>query len=77
MNPAGVYASNPPPLATAEFTTLRLCLIKIGTCITETATRVRIAFTAASPEAALFAALVRGCLPAGLNRAGFAGGFEA
>ena len=55
----------PQPLATAEFTTLRLRLIKIGARIIETATRVRIAFTAACPEAALFASLVRGCLPAG------------
>src|SRR3954451_1756093 len=55
----------PQPLATAAFTTLRLHLIKIGACITETATRVRIAFTAACPEADLFAAVVRGCLPAG------------
>ena len=55
----------PQPLATAEFTTLRLHLIKIGACISETATRVRIAFTAACPEADLFAALVRSCLPAG------------
>jgi Transposase DDE domain group 1 len=55
----------PQPLATAEFTTLRLHLIKIGACITETTTRVRIAFTAACPEAELFAGLVRGCLPAG------------
>jgi len=55
----------PQPLATAEFTTLRLHLVKIGACITETATRVRIAFTAACPEGALFAALGRGCLPAG------------
>jgi hypothetical protein len=55
----------PQPLATAEFTTLRLHLIKIGACITETATGVRIAFTAACPEADLFAAIVRGCLPAG------------
>jgi hypothetical protein len=55
----------PQPLATAEFTTLRLHLIKIGASITETATRVRIAFTAACPEADLFAGLVRGCLPAG------------
>src|SRR4051794_10696023 len=54
----------PQPLATAAFATLRLHLIKIGTCITETATRVRIAFTAACPAADLFAALVRGCLPA-------------
>jgi hypothetical protein len=56
---------NPQPLATAEFTTLQLRLIKIGACITEAATRVRIAFTAACPEAELFAGLVRGCLPAG------------
>jgi Transposase DDE domain group 1 len=55
----------PQPLATAAFTTLRLHLIKIGACITETATRVRIAFTAACPEAELFTGLVRGCLPAG------------
>jgi len=55
----------PQPLATAEFTTLRLHLIKIGACITETATRVRIAFTAACPAAELFTGLVRGCLPAG------------
>jgi hypothetical protein len=55
----------PQPLATAEFTTLRLRLIKIGACITETATRVRIAFTAACPEAALFAGLVRGRLHTG------------
>src|SRR6195952_5463251 len=38
---------SPQPLATAEFNTLRLRLIKIGACITETATRVRVAFTAA------------------------------
>jgi hypothetical protein len=56
---------SPQPLATAEFTTLRLRLIKIGACITETTTRVRIAFTAACPEADLFAGLLRGFLPAG------------
>jgi len=55
----------PQPLATAEFTTLRLGLIKIGACITETARQVRIAFTSACPEADLFASLVRSCLPAG------------
>jgi hypothetical protein len=60
----------PQPLATAEFTTLGLRLIKIGACITETTTRVRIAFTAACPEAALFAGLVRSCLPAGPWRRG-------
>jgi hypothetical protein len=56
---------SPQPLATAAFTTLRLGLIKIGACITETARQVRIAFTTACPEADLFAALVRACLPAG------------
>ena len=56
---------SPQPLATAEFNTLRLHLIKIGACITETSTQVRISFTAACPEADLFASLVRSCLPAG------------
>ncbi len=55
----------PQPLATAEFTTLRLGLIKIGACIIETTRQVRIAFTSACPEADLFASLVRSCLPAG------------
>jgi hypothetical protein len=55
----------PQPLAAAEFTTLRLGLIKIGACITETTRQVRIAFTAACPEAALFASLLRRCRPAG------------
>ena len=40
----------PQPLATAEFTTLRMRLIKIAARITETATRVRIAFAAACPK---------------------------
>jgi hypothetical protein len=44
----------PQPLACAEFTTLRLRLLKIAARITETATRVRIAFATACPEAALF-----------------------
>ena len=42
------------PLAKAEFTTLRLRLIKIGARIAETAARVRVAFSAACPDAALF-----------------------
>ena len=41
-------------LAKAEFNTLRLALIKIGARIIETASRVRIAFSAACPNAALF-----------------------
>jgi hypothetical protein len=55
----------PQMLASAEFATLRMRLIKIAARITETATRVRIAFTAACPEAALFAGLVRGRLHTG------------
>ncbi len=55
----------PQPLASAEFTTLRARLLKIAARITETATRVRIAFAAACPEAALFASLARCVQPAG------------
>jgi hypothetical protein len=53
------------PLGNAEFTTLRLRLIKIAARITETATRVRIALAAAHPEAELFASLARCLQPAG------------
>jgi hypothetical protein len=55
----------PQPLATTEFTTLRMRLIKIAARITETATRVRIAFAAACPEAELFTSLARSLQPAG------------
>ncbi|MBB2162585.1 transposase, partial [Gluconacetobacter sacchari] len=47
----------PQPLASAEFTTLRNRLLKIAGRILETATRVRIAFAASCPEAALFRSL--------------------
>src|SRR5204863_1314770 len=40
----------PQPLANAEFTTLRLRLIKIAARVIETATRVRIAFAASCPQ---------------------------
>jgi hypothetical protein len=53
------------PLATAEFATLRLRLLKIAARVTETATRVRIAFAAACPEAALFSGIARSLQPAG------------
>jgi Transposase DDE domain group 1 len=56
---------HPQPLASAEFTTLRMHLIKIGARIAETTTQVRIAFAAACPEADLFTGLVHGFLPAG------------
>jgi len=55
----------PQPLARAEFTTLRMRLIKIGARIVETASRVRVAFAAAHPEAVLFASLARCLHPAG------------
>jgi phosphoribosylamine-glycine ligase len=52
-------------LATAEFVTLRLSLLKIAARIIATATRVRIAFTAVCPEAALFRGIARSLQPAG------------
>jgi hypothetical protein len=51
-------------LAVAEFTTLRLRLIKIAARISETATRVRMAFAAACPQAGLFPVIVRALQPA-------------
>jgi hypothetical protein len=53
------------PLALAEFATLRARLLKIAARITETATRVRIAFAAACPEAELFRSIARSLQPAG------------
>jgi hypothetical protein len=55
----------PQPLANAEFITLRMRLIKIAARVTETASRVRLAFAAAHPEAELFASLARCLQPAG------------
>ena len=55
----------PQPLANAEFATLRMRLIKIAARVTETASRVRLAFAAAHPEAELFASLARCLQPAG------------
>jgi Transposase DDE domain group 1 len=46
----------PHPLANAEFTTLRMRLVKIAARITETATRVRVAFAAACRTTHCFAA---------------------
>ena len=47
----------PQPLAKAEFKTLQMRLIKIAARINETATRVRVAFAAACPEAELLGGL--------------------
>jgi Transposase DDE domain group 1 len=46
-----------PPLARAEFATIRLRLLKLAARISETTSRIRIAFAAACPEAALFRSL--------------------
>lgn len=55
----------PHPLASAEFATLRLHLLKIAGRVIETASRVRIAFAAACPHAVLFHGLARSFHPAG------------
>ena len=52
-------------LATAEFATIRLRLLKLGTRIIETASRVRLAFAAACPEASLFRRIAAALMPAG------------
>jgi len=52
-------------LAKAEFSTLRLRLIKIAARVIETASRVRLAFSASHPEAALFARLPGALAPLG------------
>ncbi len=48
----------PQPLASGEFSTIRLRLLKIAVRIKETASRVRLAFAANCPDAALFRGLV-------------------
>jgi Transposase DDE domain group 1 len=56
---------SPQPLATAEFATLQMRLIKIAARVIETTKRVRIAFAAACPEADLFRGIALGFQPAG------------
>jgi hypothetical protein len=51
-------------LATAEFNTIRLRLLKIGARIKETTHRVKIAFAAACPEANLFRHIMAALKPA-------------
>ena len=54
----------PQPLAQAEFATLRGRLLKIAARVTETASRVRIAFAAACPNADLFRSIAYSLHPA-------------
>jgi hypothetical protein len=52
-------------LATAEFATIRLRLLKLGARVIETASRVRLAFAAACPEATLIRNIAAAMMPAG------------
>jgi Transposase DDE domain group 1 len=52
-------------LAKAEFATLRLKLLKIAARVVEMASRVRLAFAAACPEAEFFAGLPAALMPRG------------
>jgi hypothetical protein len=51
------------PLARAEFSTIRSCLLKVALRVRESASRVHLAFAANWPEAVLFRGLLRGLLP--------------
>ncbi len=46
------------PLASGEFSTIRLRLLKIAVRIKETASRIKLAFAANCPDAVLFRGLV-------------------
>ncbi len=59
------HIPKPRDLATAEFVTLRLRLLKIAARVRETVARVRLAFTATCPEAELFRGLVGALFPQG------------
>jgi hypothetical protein len=52
-------------LATAEFTTIRLRLLKLGARIIEMASRVRLAFAVACPDATLIRHIAAALMPAG------------
>jgi hypothetical protein len=52
-------------LASAEFATLRLRLIKIAARVIETASRIRLAFAASCPDADLFRSLPGALIPLG------------
>lgn len=54
----------PQPLASAEFITIRQRLIKVAARVTETASRVRIAFASCCPEAELFSGIAHWFQPA-------------
>jgi hypothetical protein len=53
----------PQPLASGEFSTIRLRLLKIAVRIKETASRIKLAFAANCPDAALFRGLLGALTP--------------
>lgn len=55
----------PHALATAEFNTIRLRLLKLGARVIETVSRVRLAFAAACPDATLIRHIAAALMPAG------------
>jgi len=52
-------------LATAEFNTIRLRLLKLGARVIEMASRVRLAFSATCPDATLIRHIVAALMPTG------------
>ena len=54
-------------LATAEFNTIRLRLLKLGARVVEMASRVRLAFAAACPDATLIRHVTAALMPTGPN----------
>lgn len=52
-------------LRTAEFATIRLRLLKVAARVIETASRIRIAFASACPDAALFRSIAHTLRPTG------------
>jgi len=51
-------------LAAAEFATLRLRLLKVAARVIESASRIRVAFASACPDAGVFKAIATGLRPA-------------
>ena len=63
MRAVGEAIPRPQPLASGEFSTIRLRLLKVAVRITETASRIRLAFAANCPDADLFRDLLRSLTP--------------
>ena len=57
-------------LATAEFATMRVRLLKIAARVIETSTRIRVAFASACPDADLFRTIANALKPAPHSRRG-------